>query len=141
MTGSSEPNAAGLTVPGSLPVAGRVLVLEDEPVLRDTVEIVIEIEGCEVETAKDALTGLALLESWTPDVILLDLTLPGMSGAEFIRCYHETEGPHAPIILLTGHMIDGAQAEAMGCAGVLIKPFDATDLLDLVASFTDCDDC
>ena len=81
------------------------------------------------------------METWSPDVILLDMTLPGMSGAEFIERYHQGEGPHVPIILLTGQLIDEAQAVNMGCAGVLIKPFDATDLLDLIASFTDCGDC
>jgi CheY-like chemotaxis protein len=79
-----------------------------------------------------------MLKDWTPDLILLDLTLPGMNGEAFIKAYHQKPSPHAPIILLTGRSVSRGDVAAMGADGLLPKPFDANDLLDVVASFTDC---
>src|SRR3954447_10342779 len=102
---------AGLSAPNSvhadrarrsLPGTGRVLVVEDEPLIRDTVRVLIALEGCDARTANDGTAALAILEQWQPDLILLDLTLPDMNGATFIAAYHRTPPPHAPIILLTG---------------------------------------
>jgi CheY-like chemotaxis protein len=141
MAGRAAPDPASTQAePRRLPGAGRVLVIEDEVVIRDTLEVLVSIEGCEVRTAGDGTRALALMQDWTPDLILLDLTLPGMSGAEFIAAYHRTPEPHAPIILLTARSISRAEATALGAAGVLPKPFDVTDLLDVVAAFADCDD-
>ena len=123
-----------------LPGSGRVLVVEDEPTIRETLQVLISIEGCEARGARDGAEALAMLESWPPDLILLDLTLPRMSGADFIQAYHALPPPHAPIVLLTGHGIPPDEASRMGVAGIVPKPFDANDLLDVVASFTDCGD-
>ena len=123
-----------------LPGAGRVLVLEDESVIRDTIEMLISIEGCDARGVPDGPAALALLRDWTPDLILVDYTLPGMTGQQFIHAYHQSPEPHAPIILLTARDITGAEATAMGAMGVLSKPFDVTDLLDVVAGFTHCGD-
>src|SRR4051812_47399695 len=71
-----------------LPGSGQVLVVEDESVIRETVQVLIAIEGCDARTAADGATALAMLEEWTPDVILLDLSLPRMTGEEFIQEYH-----------------------------------------------------
>ena len=140
----ARPSAPDFTLrtasPSRLPGSGRVLVIEDEPTIRETLQVLIAIEGCEARGAKDATEALALLESWSPDLILLDLTLPGMSGADFIRVYHASPGPHAPIVLLTGRRLEPNDATDMGAVGVLPKPFDANDLLEVVASFTDCGD-
>jgi CheY-like chemotaxis protein len=136
---ASEP-ASATSSPRRLPGAGRVLVVEDEPTIRETLQVLISIEGCEARGAKDAPEALAMLASWPADLILLDLTLPGMSGADFIKTYHALPPPHAPIVLLTGQQIHANQASEMGAAGVLPKPFDANDLLDVVASFTSCGD-
>jgi CheY-like chemotaxis protein len=123
-----------------LPGAGRVLVVEDESTIRETLEVLITIEGCDARSCGDGKSALALVRTWPPDLILLDYSLPGMTGDEFIRAYHQTPEPHAPIILLTGRRMELADATAMGATGVLHKPFEVTDLLDVVASFTDCAD-
>jgi len=115
-----------------------VLVVEDEQLIRETVEILISIEGCDVRTAVNGSDALEKLDGWMPDLILLDLTLPGMSGREFIQAYQKTPGPHGPVILLTGQTLDPGEVQAMGAAGMLPKPFDVNDLLDVVANFTEC---
>jgi len=113
-------------------------VVEDEPTIRETLQILISIEGCEARGARDGAEALAMLDGWPPDLILLDLTLPRMSGVEFVKAYPAVPPPHAPIVLLTGQPILSGEASEMGAAGILPKPFDANDLLDTVASFTDC---
>jgi len=115
-----------------------VLVVEDEQLIRETVEILISIEGCDVRTAVNGEDALKKVDGWTPDLILLDLTLPGMSGREFIQAYRKTPSPHGPVVLLTGHTLETSAVQAMGAAGILPKPFDVNDLLDVVANFTEC---
>jgi CheY-like chemotaxis protein len=141
MAKSSPPDPARASAATShLPGSGRVLVIEDEASIRDTLEVLITIEGCEARTAPDGARALALLQEWTPDLILLDLSLPGMTGEEFIRTYHRSGGPHVPIILMTAWEVSPAEALDMGATGVLSKPFDATALLEVVAGFADCGD-
>ncbi len=132
-----------LTLPRSrgLPGSGRVLVIEDETDIRDTIELLITFEGCEVRGVSDGVRALELLQAWTPDLILLDLTLPTMGGEDFIRAYQQTAEPHAPIILMSGMDVEPAEARAMGAAGVLPKPFAVATLLEVVAGFVDCSDC
>jgi DNA-binding response OmpR family regulator len=123
-----------------LPGSARVLVIEDETDLRDTIELLITIEGCEARGVSDGRQALELLRDWTPDLILLDLTLPTMSGDAFIKAYQQTAGPHAPIIVMTGMDIEAAEATGLGAAAVMRKPFDVANLLEAVARFVDCSD-
>ncbi|MBM2810720.1 MAG: multi-sensor hybrid histidine kinase [Chloroflexi bacterium] len=122
----------------SLPGTGRVLVVEDEPSIRETLEVLINIEGCEVQSTGDGSDALALVQTWSPDLILLDLTLPGLSGAEFIRAYQQLPGAHAPVILMTAHNMTSDGAKELGAVGVLPKPFSIDELLDMVSEFVDC---
>jgi CheY-like chemotaxis protein len=139
LTTPPDPRSAVATAgsPG-LPGSGRVLVVEDDSMVRDTIEVLITIEGCEVRTAADAARALEVLRTWSPDLILLDLTLPGMSGQAFVQAYRTTPGPHAPIILMSGWDLGRAQITELGAAGAILKPFNVTDLLDVMASFVEC---
>jgi len=139
MADPCETTATGLaTQTRRLPGAGRVLVVDDEASIREVIEMLITIEGCEVRTAANGVDAIELLRSWSPDLVLLDLTLPGMDGAEVMHAYHATPGPHAPIILMTGWDLPPARATELGASGVIPKPFDLNDLLDIVAGFVDC---
>ena len=120
--------------------SGRVLVVEDETDLRDTIELLLTVEGCEARGVSDGAAALELLRDWSPDLILLDLTLPSMSGEAFISAYQQTAAPHAPIIVMTGMDIEAAAASAIGADSVLLKPFDVANLLEAVAVFVDCSD-
>jgi CheY-like chemotaxis protein len=77
-TGAAERSLMGAVMAGQ-----RVLVVEDDPALRDLLHTVLLDEGYEARTATDGATALALLESWRPQVILLDLMMPGMDGWQF----------------------------------------------------------
>lgn len=65
--------------------AVRILLVDDEQMVRDNLEAYLEDEGLEVETAASAEQGLALLAQQTFEVAIVDMRLPGMSGNEFIR--------------------------------------------------------
>jgi CheY-like chemotaxis protein len=117
---------------------GRVLVIEDEESLREVIEVLVTIEGCEVKSAADGGRALEILGDWEPDLILLDLYMPGMSGREFVESYRGRPGPHAPIIVLSGSAERPGDLEELGCAGWIAKPFNVDDLLAVVAQYADC---
>src|SRR5438067_4485532 len=81
--------------------AGRVLVVEDEPEIRDFVAMVLGSEGYRVATASDGAAALAQLRREAFDLILLDMRMPVMDGWSFARAYRASHGPHAPILVVT----------------------------------------
>jgi len=118
---------------------GRVLVVEDEDSLREVIEVLVSIEGCDVKSAANGSQALELLEDdWQPDLILLDLYMPGMSGRDFVERYRSRPEPHAPIIVLSGTSETPQELQDLGCAGWLPKPFNVDDLLAVVAQYADC---
>jgi CheY-like chemotaxis protein len=117
---------------------GRVLVIEDEDSLREVIEVLVSIEGCEVKSAANGAQALDILVDWKPDLILLDLYMPGMSGREFVQNYRAGPAPHAPIIVLSGTSESPSDLQELGCAGWLPKPFNVDELLAVVAQYADC---
>jgi CheY-like chemotaxis protein len=114
----------------------RVLVVEDEHDIRDLVAGVLEDEGYDVATAAGGVAALEVVQSFVPDVILLDLWMPEFDGASFAAAYRERPGPHAPIIAFTA-LPDGAeQAARIDAAVYLLKPFHIQDLLRLVQRYS-----
>lgn len=116
----------------------RVLVIEDDEHLREVMEVIISIEGCEARSAADGAAALEIIRTWEPDLILLDLYMPGMDGREFLNTYRQTSERMAPVILLTGSTQSPGDVAELGVAGSLPKPFNVNDLLELVAQFADC---
>src|SRR3954468_14457884 len=116
---------------------GRVLVIEDDEHLREVMEALITIEGCDARSAANGNEALKVVEAWQPDVILLDLYMPGMDGRAFLTAYRALDGPHAPVILLTGRTQTEDDVAHLGVAGQLPKPFNVNELLDLTAQFPD----
>jgi CheY-like chemotaxis protein len=115
-----------------------VLVVEDDEGVRDVLAVLLNIEGCEARTASDGEAALALLRSWQPDLILLDVVMPGMDGPAFVRAYRETSEPHAPIILLTGNEDRGDLVAELGAVASLPKPFTVEAFLDVLNKFITC---
>ncbi len=75
----------------------HILVVDDEPHVRDAVQRVLEREGYEVTTAADGETALSLVSEQEPDVVLLDIIMPGMGGREV--CQKIREGPADPHVI------------------------------------------
>src|SRR5258707_5766415 len=78
----------------------RILVIEDNPDLAYGLRNNLEIEGYEVEVAKDGTKGLSRARAAKPDLILLDLMLPGMDGFRVLRALRE-DGQSMPVLILT----------------------------------------
>jgi CheY-like chemotaxis protein len=102
----------------------RVLVVDDEPVIRALVVACLATD-CKVSAAADGRDALASLQSERPDVVLLDVSLPGMSGAEVLREIRKDEALQGvPVLLLTG-LEPPAELEP---DGVVLKPFTPATL-------------
>ncbi|MFN7949107.1 MAG: response regulator transcription factor [Blastocatellia bacterium] len=111
-------------------MATNVLVIEDEQKMADMIKRGLEEEGLEVEVAYDGETGLQAARSGTPEVIILDISLPGRDGLEIARTLRE-EGNKTPIIMLTARDTTEAKVQGLdsGADDYLTKPFAFAELL------------
>ncbi len=82
----------------------RVLIVDDEPVILQTLSAVLESDGFVVRVAQDGFAGLVALRETQPDIIISDLRMPNMSGFEFL-CIVRHRFPHIPVIAISGEYI------------------------------------
>lgn len=109
----------------------RVLVVDDHPSIRTMIVAALTDEGYVVRQAEHGGAALRQVATCRPCLILLDLRMPVMDGRAFAAAYHRTPPPHAPILILSAEReAEGAVAE-IGAVGLLRKPFDLDELLDL----------
>src|SRR5256712_3286774 len=108
----------------------RILVIEDNPDLAYGLRNNLESEGYEVEVAKDGARGLTRAKTAKPDLILLDLMLPGMDGFRVLRALRE-EGHGMPVLILTarGEEADKVRGLRLGADDYVTKPFGVLELL------------
>jgi two-component system, cell cycle response regulator len=115
-----------------------ILVIEDNPVNRELVTDVLEASRFRVTQARTAEEGLRLARELLPDLILMDISLPGMDGLAATRALKaDPATSRLPVIALTAHAMRGDEAIALqaGCDGYLSKPIDTRKLPEIVASF------
>ncbi len=107
----------------------RVLVVDDEEQIRRALKSVLEARHYEVDLAESAEEGIELTALRTPDIIVLDLTLPGMSGLD--ACRRLREWYHGPILILSVRDSDDDKIAALdlGADDYLTKPFSTGELL------------
>jgi excisionase family DNA binding protein len=123
--GSARAGAPGAARP-------LILIVDDDAGLREYLRANLEPEGFLVREAENAETGLAALEDEPPDLVLLDVMMPGMDGWEMLRRVQERHGVGAvPVIMFSGKVDAGgaAEAEARGAEAFIGKPFDPQQLL------------
>ena len=108
----------------------RVLVVEDNKNLATGLRNNLEIEGYEVDVAADGPTGLDLARSKSPDLIVLDLMLPGMDGYRVLKTLRE-EGIDTPVLILSarGEETDKVLGFHLGADDYVAKPFGLLELL------------
>ena len=119
-----------------LPRPGRhtVLVVEDDRDIRDTLRELLELDGWPVVTARDGAEGLARMREVRPGLVLLDLLMPGMSGAEV--CRQRAADPllrTIPVALITADLDLHPELDPAQFVGRLEKPVRIRELLALVA--------
>lgn len=123
-------------MPGAVAVAkgGRVLVVDDEPMVRDTLGQVLADEGYVVDVAVDGEDALERVLAARPDAILLDLMMPGMNGRQFLQALrNDPANQQVPVLIMTA--VHGLEVNlaSIGASEVVEKPFDVDDLLNKVA--------
>lgn len=112
--------------------APRVLIVDDDPGLREFLRVHLEADGCVVREAGSAEDGLASLEEELPDLILLDVQMPRMDGFEMLQRVRQRHGVETiPVVMFSGKVEAGAQAaaEEAGAQAFIGKPFDPEQLL------------
>jgi DNA-binding response OmpR family regulator len=115
---------------------GTVLVVDDDPVIVDLLKVNFEMEGYDVLTATGGEAGLARARRGHPDVIVLDVMMPGIDGLEVARQLRDDEGTRdIPIILLSAKaQSSDIQAGMMVADEYITKPFEPLELLERVAT-------
>jgi two-component system phosphate regulon response regulator PhoB len=110
----------------------RILLIEDEPDIAEVLQYNLEKEGFEVETARRGDTGLEAVRRETPDLILLDLMLPGLDGLELTRLLKRDGGTaRVPIVMLTarGEEVDRIVGLELGADDYISKPFSPREVV------------
>lgn len=110
-------------------MAETILVVDDEISLQETLRYKLEKEGYEVEVAGDGLKGLELARSTNPDLVILDIMLPGMDGFEVCRILRQET--NIPVLMLTARddEIDRVVGLEVGADDYLPKPFSMRELI------------
>jgi DNA-binding response OmpR family regulator len=113
----------------------RVLIIDDEAPIRLLCRVNLEAEGMDVLEAADGLTGLELARTSHPDVVLLDVMMPGLDGwAVAQELVDDVETDVIPIVFLTARaeFRDRARGLDIGCVDYITKPFNPVELAPLV---------
>jgi two-component system response regulator AtoC len=112
-----------------MPASHRVLVIDDDPGVRDYLEALVSRQGYDVLAAAGGEEALRLLDDVRPDLITLDVVLPGMDGLETLKQLKQRL-PDVPVIMLSGHGQARTIVEAMklGASDFLRKPFELEEL-------------
>lgn len=110
----------------------RVLVIEDEPNIVEAIRFILARDGWDVEVHGDGADALEVIRSRRPDLVILDVMLPGRSGLEILRSLRAEPATAAlPVLMLTakGQSRDRALAESVGASRFMAKPFSNTEVL------------
>ena len=115
----------------------RVLLIEDEPHIVEAISFLLTREGISVSTHSDGTTAAETAARLTPDLVILDVMLPGKSGFEILEEIRASEAvANTPVLMLTakGQSRDRAAAEAAGASLFMTKPFSNKEIVANVKS-------
>ncbi len=113
----------------------KVLLIEDEPNIIEAISFILKRDGWIVATHADGTTAMSAIERHAPDVVILDVMLPGRSGFDVLQELRSGEGTKAlPVLMLTarGQTKDREMAERLGASRFMTKPFSNKEVLACV---------
>ncbi|RAP41297.1 two-component system response regulator [Rhodovulum viride] len=117
----------------------RVLLIEDEPNIIEAIRFILARDGWRVDTHADGTTAFDRVAETRPDIVILDVMLPGRSGFDILRDIRADAGLGGlPVLMLTakGQVKDRDLAERMGASRFMAKPFSNTEVLASVRELT-----
>jgi two-component system KDP operon response regulator KdpE len=108
---------------------GRILVIDDEPQITRVLRAALSAQGFDVRTANDPEEGLVTFKEWTPDLVITDLMMPGLSGVEVCRAIRTHSA--IPLLVLSVRDHERSKVEALdaGADDYVTKPFNTQELL------------
>lgn len=129
--GGDVPSGTSGTSKSGERAGTRVLVVDDDPSILDTVTSILSAEGFAVVAASGGEQAIGLLSSWHPTLVLLDMRMPLVDGWAVARRMRES-GLRIPIVVMTAAESAKKWADEIGAAGHLAKPFVLDDLITIV---------
>ena len=120
-------------------MTARVLLIEDEPNISEAIRFILSRDGCEVTALADGAVAVAAVRASKPDLVILDLMLPGLSGLEILaQLRADPETQSLPVMMLTakGQGRDREAAERAGANHFMTKPFSNDDMRAAVRALT-----
>ena len=113
---------------------GHILIVDDDAQLRQSFEKLLTAEGHTVKTASSGEAAISLVQAAVPDLVIMDVRMPGMSGLEAFRAIHEIE-PKLPVIIMTafGTTDTAIEATKLGAFEYVLKPPEIPDILALIS--------
>ena len=117
-----------------------ILLVEDEPAVRELTADILRDEGYDVVEARDGLEALQVIDEHVPfsehaAVVLLDLMLPKVSGLQVLTHLRQTNDGATPVVAMSASGAHLSQAAMAGADATLAKPFDLGSLLDVIARY------
>ena len=112
-------------------MTARVLLIEDEPNISDAIRFILSRDGCDVTALADGASAVDAVRSAMPDLVILDLMLPGLSGLEILaQLRADPATQKLPVMMLTakGQGRDREAAERAGVDHFMTKPFSNVDM-------------
>ena len=115
----------------------RILFTDDDPMMLRMAGFIMKKTGNEALTASSGEEGLAKLKSESPDMVFIDIEMPGMSGLEMLaQIRQDSTLASVPVCLMSGTVTDRVKAQAaeLGALGVIGKPLQAAEVASVIAS-------
>ena len=112
-----------------------IMVVDDDAPILLLMRNLLREFGFETVVAASGAEALTAVQARTPDLILLDRNMPGMSGDEVVRALRQTDGlGSVPVLMLTGEPMNAHEIATLGATAAVLKPFDVPALIGLIRS-------
>src|SRR3954466_12437751 len=120
---------------GHRPMTCRILVVEDNTALAEGIEYNLKLEGYDVKIAESGTDAITMAESWNPELVILDLMLPGVDGYQVLKSIRG-RGSYVPVIILSarGEESDKVRGFRLNADQYVTKPFGVVELLERVGA-------